>query len=174
MLCGFTTEQHFNKAGYTATPVACRLAGAVFEVTWLFGQEQWGQKKSKVWWTNEPTNGPMDRWTNGPTKRIVSRSTRPKKQERERKTRPDTRQVSRGQMGRSCNSIIARNSKKFVTDRPTDLPTYWPTDLPTYRPRLKTKETKEREKHEWMTGRTKSQIWLASSQLASGWTEEEC
>ena len=29
-----------NKAGYTATPVACGWAGAVFEVTWSFGQEQ--------------------------------------------------------------------------------------------------------------------------------------
>ena len=42
-----------NKAGYTATPVACRWAGAIFEVTRPFGQEQWGQrnkiiKKSKV------------------------------------------------------------------------------------------------------------------------------
>ena len=30
----------FNKAGYTATPVACGWAGAVIEVTRLFGQEQ--------------------------------------------------------------------------------------------------------------------------------------
>ena len=29
-----------NKAGYTATPVACGWAGAVFEVTWSLGQEQ--------------------------------------------------------------------------------------------------------------------------------------
>ena len=29
-----------NKAGYTATPVACRWAGAVTEVTRSFGQEQ--------------------------------------------------------------------------------------------------------------------------------------
>ena len=29
-----------NKAGYTATPVACRWVGAVFEVTRPFGQEQ--------------------------------------------------------------------------------------------------------------------------------------
>ena len=33
-----------NKAGYTATEVACGLAGAIFEVTRPFGQEQWGQK----------------------------------------------------------------------------------------------------------------------------------
>ena len=30
----------FNKAGYTATKVACGWAGAIFEVTRLFGQEQ--------------------------------------------------------------------------------------------------------------------------------------
>ena len=30
----------FNKAGYTATPVACGWAGAVIEVTRSFGQEQ--------------------------------------------------------------------------------------------------------------------------------------
>ena len=29
-----------NKAGYTATEVACGWAGAIFEVTRLFGQEQ--------------------------------------------------------------------------------------------------------------------------------------
>ena len=42
-----------NKAGYTATPVACEWAGAVFEVTQSFGQVKLGQraqkpKKSKV------------------------------------------------------------------------------------------------------------------------------
>ena len=42
-----------NQAGYMATKVACRWAGAIFEVTKPFGQEQWGQrnkiiKKSKV------------------------------------------------------------------------------------------------------------------------------
>ena len=30
----------FNKAGYTATPVACGWAGAILEVTRPFGQEQ--------------------------------------------------------------------------------------------------------------------------------------
>ena len=29
-----------NKAGYTATPVACGWAGAIIEVTLSFGQEQ--------------------------------------------------------------------------------------------------------------------------------------
>ena len=42
-----------NKARYTATKVACGWAGAIFEVTKPFGQEQRGQsnkiiKKSKV------------------------------------------------------------------------------------------------------------------------------
>ena len=40
-------SQHFNKVGYTASPVACGWAGAVFEVTWSFGQEQWGQRPQK-------------------------------------------------------------------------------------------------------------------------------
>ena len=33
-----------NKAGCTATPVACGWAGAIFEVTIPFGLEQQGQK----------------------------------------------------------------------------------------------------------------------------------
>ena len=42
-----------NKAGYSATEVACGWAGAIFEVTRLVGQEQGGQsdkiiKNSKV------------------------------------------------------------------------------------------------------------------------------
>ena len=42
-----------NKAGYTAIEVPCGWAGALFEVTKPFGQEQRGQrnkiiKKSKV------------------------------------------------------------------------------------------------------------------------------
>ena len=36
-----------NKAGYTATPVACGWAGAVQKVTRAFGQEQWAQKAQK-------------------------------------------------------------------------------------------------------------------------------
>ena len=43
----FNQAPLLNKAGYTATPVPCGGgggggAGAVFEVIWLFGQEQWG------------------------------------------------------------------------------------------------------------------------------------
>ena len=33
-------ENYINKAGYTATPVACGWAGAIIEVTTSFGQEQ--------------------------------------------------------------------------------------------------------------------------------------
>ena len=33
-----------NRAGYTATEVARGWAGAIFEVTRAFGQEQWGKK----------------------------------------------------------------------------------------------------------------------------------
>ena len=59
---------YVNKAGYTATKVACGWAGAIFEVTRPFGQEQWGQrnkiiKKSKVWQTNRPTDQPTNRPT---------------------------------------------------------------------------------------------------------------
>ena len=40
-------------------------------------------------------------------------------EKRKEKTRPDTPQSSRGQLGRGHNEIIARNSKIFVTYRPT-------------------------------------------------------
>ena len=36
-----------NKAGYTATVVACGWAAAVIEVNASFGQEQWGQRPQK-------------------------------------------------------------------------------------------------------------------------------
>ena len=52
------------------------------------------------------------------------------------KTRPDTRQYSRGRLGRGCNAKTARNSKIFRTD----LPTYRPTNMARCRvacPRLK-------------------------------------
>ena len=35
-----TTNSEMNKAGYTATPVACGWAGAIIEVSAAFGQEQ--------------------------------------------------------------------------------------------------------------------------------------
>ena len=49
-----TSEALQINAGYTANPVAYGWAGAVFEVTWSLGQEDWGQrpqkpKKRKVW-----------------------------------------------------------------------------------------------------------------------------
>ena len=38
-----------NKAGNTATEVACGWAGAIFEVTTPFGPEQWGMgSKNKI------------------------------------------------------------------------------------------------------------------------------
>ena len=62
-----TTSQYYNnKAGYMATPVACGWAGAVSEVTLLFGQGSVAkdQKKTKkVMCDGEkegPTDGPMD------------------------------------------------------------------------------------------------------------------
>ena len=40
-----------NKAGYTATQVACWWAGAIFEATPSFGQEQWAQRlQTKLVW----------------------------------------------------------------------------------------------------------------------------
>ena len=65
------SETKENKAGYTATEVACGWAGAIFEVTRPFRQQQWGQrskiiKESKMG-TNQPTNQPTD----GRTKRVV-------------------------------------------------------------------------------------------------------
>jgi len=74
--------REMNKARYTATPVACRWAGAVFEVTWSIGQEQWGlrpqkPKKSKVWRTDGQTDRPTAKQTDGLTKQgVESRSTR--------------------------------------------------------------------------------------------------
>ena len=37
-----------NKAGYTATEVACGWAGAIFEVTRPLGQEQCGQRNKII------------------------------------------------------------------------------------------------------------------------------
>ena len=37
-----------NKAGYTATEVACAWAGAIFEVTGPFKQELWGQRNKII------------------------------------------------------------------------------------------------------------------------------
>ena len=37
---GLSISLSVNKAGYTATPVACGWAGAAFEVTRSFAQEQ--------------------------------------------------------------------------------------------------------------------------------------
>ena len=75
-------DNNNNKAGYTATPVACGWAGAIFEVSGAFGQERFSQKphkrwKSKVWQTDGWTDGLTDGLTDQPTKRgVESRSTR--------------------------------------------------------------------------------------------------
>ena len=37
-----------NKARYMVTEVVCAKAGAIFEVTRPFGQEQWGQKNKII------------------------------------------------------------------------------------------------------------------------------
>ena len=60
-----------NKAGYTAAEVACGLAGAIFEVTRPFGQEQRGQKHKII------KKVKCDQQTDQPTTRgVESRSTR--------------------------------------------------------------------------------------------------
>ena len=41
--CVYKRKVQKNKAGYTATPVACGWAGAILEVSGTFGQEQQGQ-----------------------------------------------------------------------------------------------------------------------------------
>ena len=53
--------KNINKAGYTAIPVACRWAGAIFELTRAFGQEQSGQriKNIKKVKCDRPTDRPM-------------------------------------------------------------------------------------------------------------------
>ena len=62
-----------NKAKYTATPIACGRAGAISEVTWSFGQEQWGQrpqKQKKVkcdGQKDQQMDAPMDGRTSRPT-----------------------------------------------------------------------------------------------------------
>ena len=54
------------KLGYTATPVACGWAGAIFELTRAFRQEQYGQRikntrEGKMWPTDQPTNRLTDK-----------------------------------------------------------------------------------------------------------------
>ena len=70
-----------NKAGYTATPVACGWAGAVFELPEHLGRSSEAKDRKnikKVKWG--PTNRPTDRPTDGRTKRgVESRSTRLKR-----------------------------------------------------------------------------------------------
>ena len=55
-------QPYSNKAGYKAAEVACRWAGAIFEVTRPFGQELWGQKNKiiKKVKCDQPTDRPTD------------------------------------------------------------------------------------------------------------------
>ena len=39
---------HLNKAGYTATPVACGWAGAIFELISAFWQKWYGQRINNI------------------------------------------------------------------------------------------------------------------------------
>ena len=52
-----------NKAGYTATLVACGWAGAIFEVLWSLWQEQWGHRTQK----KQTEKVKCDGRTDGPT-----------------------------------------------------------------------------------------------------------
>ena len=69
MLCDFL----LNKAGYTATEVTCGWAGAIFEVTRPFGQEQWGQRKKiiKKVKCDRPTDQPINRPTDNAGCRVA-------------------------------------------------------------------------------------------------------
>ena len=60
-------------------------------------------------------------------KETKKQAVKKKKKERKKKTRPDTRQSSRGRLGRSSNAK-KRSKIKNVTDGPTDGRTYRPTD----------------------------------------------
>ena len=71
-------------------------------------------------------------------------------------TRPDTRQDSRGQLGRGRNAITAWNSTKFVTDPRTDGPTDRPTDTARCRvacPRHKSSKKPKKQKGDRPTNR---------------------
>ena len=65
-------EKKRNKAGYTATPVACGWAGAVIELLEHLGRSSEAKDRKnikKVKW------GPTDRRTDGPTDRPTERQT---------------------------------------------------------------------------------------------------
>ena len=67
----FTAYLKKNKAGYTATPVACRWAGAMFEVTRPFGQEQCAQKIKII--KKVKCDVPTDQPTDGQTGKVGCR-----------------------------------------------------------------------------------------------------
>ena len=62
-----SSEVKNTKARNTATPVACSCAGAIFEVSGAFGQEQLDQKPNKTLKKQSVMDGPMD----GPTDRLA-------------------------------------------------------------------------------------------------------
>ena len=53
---------NYNKAGYTATPVACGWAGAIMEVTRSFGREQQCQKPKTLKQVTRGHNIVADGW----------------------------------------------------------------------------------------------------------------
>ena len=66
------TKNSEYKTGYTTTQVAGGWAGAIIEVTWSFGQEQWGRKKKQEVKCDRRTDGRAD----GLTKRGVESCSR--------------------------------------------------------------------------------------------------
>ena len=74
IVCWVASRCIYNKAGYTATEVACGWAGAIFEVTRLLEQEQWGPR-NKIRKKSSVTDRPTDRWT----MRVVESRARDKK-----------------------------------------------------------------------------------------------
>ena len=66
-------DQYVNKAGYTATTVACGWAGAVFEVTKAFGHEQRAKDRRNIM-NKVKCDGRTDGRMDGQTKRGVESS----------------------------------------------------------------------------------------------------
>ena len=87
------------------------------------------QTNKKKWMSEERTKwrkiGKQRKKKRKGEKKLEETHTKRKRKEGKdkKKTRPDTRQSSRGRLGRSSNAKTARNSKMLRTDRPTDLPT---------------------------------------------------
>ena len=82
----FTRVEKLNKAGYTATLVACGWAGAIFLVTRPFGQEQRGQKIKiiKKVKCDQPTDGRTDGRTDKVGCRVALHTTKKRQEEVEK------------------------------------------------------------------------------------------